>query len=90
MLLASLIVVAGRVPAARLRCAAGLAALLIMSFVPATNVLAFSKPWHPLGTLGGLGWAMALFALLLLEDGLAQGVTNCNASAAKPKAKVRA
>jgi hypothetical protein len=30
------------------------------------------------------------FALLLLEDGLAQGVTNCNASAAKPKAKVRA
>jgi hypothetical protein len=72
MLLAGLIIIAGRVPAARLKCAAGLLAILITSYLPATSVLALSDPWRSLGTLGGLGWAFAAFALLLLDAGLAE------------------
>lgn len=72
MLLAGLIIIAGRVPAAKLKCALGLAAIFITSFLPATKVLELSSPWHALGTIGGGGWAFAIFALLLLDAGLAE------------------
>ena len=70
MLLGGLLIIAGRAPGARRRCALGLGAIGVTSLLPASNVLALSSPWQTLGTLGGLGWAFALFALLLLDAGL--------------------
>jgi hypothetical protein len=72
MLLAGLVIIAGRVPAAKLKCAVGLALILVTSLLPATTVLELSRPWQSLGTIGGLGWAFAIFALLLLDAGLAE------------------
>lgn len=75
LLLAAMIALRGRSPNARRSCALGLALLFVANLVPISKAFSFEglgAAWSTLGTLGALGWAIAVFSLLLLDAGLAE------------------
>lgn len=73
MLLAALFLVAGRSRLSRVQCGIGLGLLLVTSVLPARSgfeIGSIGALWDVAGAIGGFGWAIAAFSLLLLDAGL--------------------
>lgn len=73
VILAASIAVNGRHVRSRRQCAVALVLLVIANTVPISATISLAslpEAWRTLGTLGALGWSIALFSLLVLDAGL--------------------